>query len=384
MRLSRLLTPLILVIITLAIVGLPFERTRNIAVVIQFIVPFLATVAIFGIVAIGLNIQFGYSGIINFGVVGFFMVGAYTAAIFTKPPPDSAFVVYVGGFGEKLAFLPFLDSAQWLPFLIGSLVAGGLAALLALLLAGPALRLREDYLAITTIGVAEVLRRIVIEERWLVNGTRGLTGIPQPLAGWFAPSEYPFVFLAITVGTLGLIYLLVERGIRSPWGRVLRALREDEDVTAASGKNVFRFKMQAFVLGAFIMGLGGALYAFQSATISPEAFTHFFGTFIIWAMLIVGGSGNNRGAMVGAFIVWSFWAITLQLQGYLLPDVLAARIFYLRDFLIGALIVTVLLLKPKGLLPEQARVSRWLERSLAQIRRDDRSVSSVGQPGARG
>lgn len=177
-------TKLIVAAVTVAMILLPLIHSGgSVTAVIGFLVPFVTTVAILAIIAIGLNVQWGYTGIFNFGVVGFFMVGAFVAAIVTKSPADSEFVQYVGGFGDRLAFLPFLDSREWLPFIFGVLAAALASALLALLLALSALRLREDYLAITTIGVAEVLRRVTIEETWLVNGTRGLTGIPRPLAG---------------------------------------------------------------------------------------------------------------------------------------------------------------------------------------------------------
>ncbi|HEY8490600.1 MAG TPA: branched-chain amino acid ABC transporter permease [Dehalococcoidia bacterium] len=368
---SSLLTALAVGLVTLAVAGLPLERSGSVSAMVDFLLPFLATVAIFAIITIGLNVQWGYTGILNFGVMGFFLVGAYTAAIFTKSPATSEYVQYVGGFGDSLAFLPFLDSREWLPHIVGALAAGAACAVLALLLAIPTLRLREDYLAIATIGVAEVLRRIVIEERSLVNGSRGLTGIPRPLSGWFEPEEYRWAFLGICLLVLLLVYLLVEMGLRSPWGRVLRALREDEDATAASGKNVAYFKMQAFVLGAFIMGVGGALYAYQYGSLSPETFTHFFGTFIIWTMLMVGGSGNNLGAIAGAYVVWGFWSATLQLQGYDLPPVVETRLPFVRDLLLGTLIVAVLLFRPQGLLPERARVSRWLERRVRQLRKEE-------------
>jgi len=230
------------------------------------------------------------------------------------------------------------------------------------------LRLREDYLAIATIGIAELLRRITIEERGLVNGTRGLTGIPRPFGDLVETSDYKYVMLAIAVATLVIVYVAVERGIRSPWGRVLRALREDEMTAAASGKNVFAFKSQGFVVGAMMMGIGGAIYAYANGAISPDTFTHFFATFIFWAMLIVGGSGNNKGAILGAYVVWGFWTITLQLQGYDLPEVIGNRISFIRDFVLGSLIVIVLLLRPQGLIPEERRVSIWVERHAKRFR----------------
>ena len=363
MRVGRLLTPATVLLLTAALIIMPAERSGwDIGGVINFLTFFATFVAIYSLFTLGLNVQWGYTGIFNFGVMAFFLVGANVAAIITKPPASTEYVRYVGGFGDKLAFIPVLNSDQWLPFLFGAAGAALAAGLLAFLLSIPALRLREDYLAIATIGIAELLRRITIEEQGLVNGTRGLTGIPRPLAGLVDPSEYRFVILAIAVVTLVIVYFAVERAIRSPWGRVLRAVREDELATAASGKNVFSFKSQGFVVGAMIMGIGGALYAYANGAVSPTTFTHFFGTFIFWAMLMAGGSGNNKGAILGAYVIWGFWTITLQLQGYDMPGVISSRIFFIRDFLLGSLIVAVLLLRPQGLLPEERRVSIWVER----------------------
>jgi len=216
---------------------------------------------------------------------------------------------------------------------------------------------------------------VVIEETWLVNGTRGLTGIPRPLGGLVGSTDYKYLLLAICGGFLVLTYFLIERAIRSPWGRVLMALREDEMATEASGKNVFAFKMQSFVMGAAIMGAGGAIYAYASSSLTPEVFTHFFATFLFWAMLILGGSGNNRGAIVGAYVLWGFWTITLQFQSYDLPDLLQTRMPYIRELVLGGLIVAVLLLRPAGLLPQRRQVSIWVER---QLRR--RPAAPAGSP----
>ncbi len=371
---EQLLTPVAFLAVTAAMILMPAERSGwDLMGVVSFLTFFATFVAIYAIICLGLNVQWGYTGIFNFGVMAFFLVGAYAAAIITKPPDTSAYQDYIGGFGEKLAFLPFLDSEEWLPFLFGVAGAAVFSGILAFLLSIPALRLREDYLAIATIGIAELVRRVTIEERGLVNGTRGLPAIPRPLGGLVEPGDYKYVILAVCVFALILVYFAIERGIRSPWGRVLRALREDELTTAASGKNVFSFKSQAFVVGAMIMGVGGALYAYTNGAVSPSTFTHFFATFIFWAMLIVGGSGNNKGAILGAYVVWGFWNITLLLQGYDLPGVVSTRIPYIREFVLGALIVIVLLLRPQGLLPEERRVSIWVER---RVRR--RSVSEPG------
>jgi branched-chain amino acid transport system permease protein len=361
----------VVAVVTLLLIGLPLQRTGSAGAVLSFLVPTLATMAIFAVMCIGLNIQWGYTGIFNFGVAAFFMIGAYTAAIVTKGPADGEFATYIGGFNAALSAVPLPGASQWLPFLVAVVSAAVVSALLALLLGWPTVRLREDYLAITLIGAAEVLRRIATEERWLVNGSRGLGGIPRPFADVVDPDTYRYLFLLLTAILVVLAYVLADRGIRSPWGRVLRAIREDEQATATAGKHVVAFKLQGFVLGAAIMGAGGAFYAFQQGAISPDTFTHFFGTFIFWAMLIAGGSGNMVGAIVGVYVIWGLWSTTLQLQGYELPAFVAGRIPHLRDTLIGLTIVAVLLLNPGGLLPEQARVSRWLDRRVAAMRRSE-------------
>jgi branched-chain amino acid transport system permease protein len=370
MNLDRFITPLTLLAVTAAVVLMISERSRDSDSVITFLTFFVTTAVIFGIFTLGLNIQWGYTGVFNFGVMAFFLVGAYTATLFAKPPASGEFTTYVGGFGDKLDFIPFVSSEEWLPFLIGTLAAALVSGILAFLVSIPALRLREDYLAIATIGIAELVRRVTIEERGLVNGTRGIAAIPRPLGGLVDSDDYKFIALGIAVVVLILVFIAAERGVRSPWGRVLRALREDELATAASGKNVFSFKSQGFVFGAMIMGIGGAVFAYNRGAVSPDTFTHFFATFIFWVMLMVGGSGNNRGAIVGAYIVWGFWTITTLLQTYDLPAAVETRIPFMRDLGIGVLIVIVLLLRPQGLLPEQRRVSIWLDR---QFRRGNQS-----------
>jgi len=369
MKADKFITPAAWALVTVAIVTLPATRSQDLGGVISFLTGFAILVAIFAILALGLNVQWGYTGIFNFGVVAFFMVGAYAAAIITKGPATTEYVRYVGGFGDKLDFIPFLDSEQWLPFLFGTAGAAIVSGALAFVLSIPTLRLREDYLAIATIGIAELLRRIAIEEKGLVNSDRGLIGIPSPLEDLVNPPEYKFIFFGVAVALVILILIALEAGSRSPWGRVLKAIREDETTAAAAGKDIFNFKMQSFVVGAMIMGVGGAAYAYYSRSVSPDAFTHFFGTFLIWAMLIVGGSGNNKGAILGAYIVWGFYSITGLMRAYFADwglEFLELRMSFLRDFVVGALIVIVLLLRPAGLLPEERRVSLFMQRESKQ------------------
>ena len=377
---SRLLPLLAVAATTAAIVGMSMEQSGSVSRTLSFYTSFATVAALLAILSLGLQIQWGYAGVFNFGVVGFFMVGAYTAGIVTKEQDNSDYADYIGGFGPSLDLVPALATDQWLPFVVAVLAAGLVCGVLAFLVAIPTLRLREDYLAITTIGIAELLRRITIEETWLVNGTRVLGSIPQPLSDVVDSGDYKYLYLGLSVGFLALIYFALERSVRSPWGRVLRALREDELSTAASGKNVFAFKTQAFVLGGVIMGMGGAMFAFQNRAISPDTFTHFFGTFLIWTMIIVGGSGNLGGAIVGAYVIRGFlWSVDL-VQGYELPELLETRIPFLSDLAIGVLIVGTLLVMPRGLLPEERRVSIWVERRVRRKGSETRAPPAPAEP----
>ena len=171
--------------------------------------------------------------------------------------------------------------------------------------------------------------------------------------------------LGIAVVMLALVYLVVSRLTGSPWGRVLRAIRENEDTARASGKDTVSFRMQSFVLGGMIMGLGGAIFAHRVNAIAPSSFTDLFGTFLVWTMLMVGGSGNNRGAVLGALVVGFFWFGVPLLQEDL-PDFLGDRVFMIRQLVIGLLIVGFLLRRPAGLLPEERRISRFVDELRAE------------------
>ena len=157
---------------------------------------------------------------------------------------------------------------------------------------------------------------------------------------------------------MAILYWVSERSIRSPWGRVLRAIREDETVVSAAGKNVFRFKMQSFVLGSMIMGMAGSLYAHYAMVIDANSFEPLYGTFLVWVMLIAGGSGNSKGAILGAFIIWGIWAGTDFMSGYLALS--AIRVASLRIITIAILLELVLLLRPSGLLGEEKFVSKMM------------------------
>jgi branched-chain amino acid transport system permease protein len=317
--------------------------------IIAYLVSLAILAGIYAVFTLGLNIQWGYTGLFNIGIAGFFCIGAYTSALITTPMPTGIYAQYVHQiFGWNL------------PFIIGILGAAIVCGLIAIFIGIPTLKLREDYLAITTIGIAETIRLVFNNEQWLANGPRGLMGLPQPLQEWINPRDYNYLYLVIVILIMVVIYLAIERAIRSPWGRVLRAIREDEVSTAMSGKDIYYFKMQSLILGSMIMGIGGALYAHYTKSISPDVFTPLYGTFIIWVMIIVGGSGNNKGAILGAFVVWGIW-IGTKFMTDLLPFTLKARAPYIRFLLIGILLEIILIYRPQGLLGEEKKVSKMIE-----------------------
>jgi len=316
--------------------------------ILSFLISFAVMASIYAIFTMGLNVHWGHTGLINFGVAGFFCVGAYTTALVTSPMPTGVLAQYV-----KQAF------GFNAPFLVGVIAAGIVCALLAVLIGMLTLRLSEGYLAISTIGIAETIRMFFNNERWLANGPQGLIGLPQPLHNLVPPAYYNYVYLVIVLIFMMTIYIALEKGIRSPWGRVLRAIREDEIMSGADGKNVFFFKLQSLALGAFIMGVGGALYAHFSAAIQPSAFEPLFGTFVIWAMVTLGGTGNNKGAIAGAFVVWALWSWSTFMILKLVPPVFQTRAPYIRYLLIGFLLIFIVIKKPKGLISEERQVSKF-------------------------
>lgn len=298
----------------------------------SYLVSFLTFAGIYAVLALGLNMQWGFTGQFNIGIAGFFAVGAYTSAILTTPGSPA----YLGGFG--------------MPFLVGLAGATLASAIIGVIIGLITARLRTDYLAIASIGIAETIRLFIKNEDWLTNGVRGIAGIARPLAD--TPLDTPLGYLLNVVVFVAGVYCLVERAYASPWGRVLRAIRENEPATAAAGKNVAGFRLQAFVLGSAIMGLGGGLYAHSFGFLSPEAFMPLYGTFLVWVMLIAGGSGNNRGAILGAIVVWGVWSGTELLTG-LLPSAYATQGAALRVLLIGVLLQVILVTRPQGILPEK-------------------------------
>lgn len=317
--------------------------------ILAYLVSLAIMAGIYAVFCLGLNIQWGYTGLFNIGIAGFFCIGAYTSAMVTTPMPSGIYAQYVHQlFGLNL------------PFVFGLMGAAVICGIVAFFIGLLTLKLGDDYLAIATLGIAETFRLIFNNEQLLANGPRGLMGLPQPLEGLVDPKNYNYIYLFIVLFIMIMIYLLIEQAIRSPWGRVLRAVREDEISAAMSGKNILKFKIQALVFGAMIMGIGGALYAHYTKAISPDVFTPLYGTFIIWVMLMAGGSGNNKGAILGAFLIWGIW-IGTKFMTDLLPYTLKARAPYIRFLLIGILLEIILIYRPQGILGEEKKVSKLID-----------------------
>ncbi len=321
--------------------------------IISYAAGFAIMAGIYAVFSLGLNIHWGATGLFNIGIAGFFALGAYTAALLTTQPPDPMLFEDFT-FGGNWSEIGFLDLGIDLWFFLGIAAAAIACGIIALAIGYVTLRLRDDYLAIATLGIAETVRLFFLNEKWVANGSKGLYRIPKFLGDLVSPENYDYIYLGVVLAVLVALFIAVELALKSPWGRVLRAIREDEVAAEASGKNVFNFKLQAFILGAVIMGIGGALFAHNVRFLAPITFDPLLATFVIWAMLMVGGSGNNRGAILGAFAVWGIWTGT-----QFLPGIFEDPNF--RFFMIGALIVTVILIRPGGILGEERRMAQTVK-----------------------
>jgi branched-chain amino acid transport system permease protein len=301
---------------------------------------FLTMALSYAIMCLGLNVQWGQTGVFNVGVAGFVAIGAYVSALMTTPASAS----HLGGFG--------------LPIVVGWLGAAIATSLVSFFVGAVTIRLRADYLAIATFGVAVVVQLAALNLQAITGGPFGIGFIPRPfgdLAG--NPLAFSLSNLGVLVLLVGGLYLLLERLGRSPWGRVLRAIREDEAAARALGKNATMFRLQAFAIGGAIMGFAGAVQGHFIGFIAPDDYQPIL-TFQVWAMLIVGGSGNNRGAIAGAVLVWGIWAASAAIVAAVFPPAEQARAATLQIVLIGLGLCAILLLRPRGILGELRVVSR--------------------------
>ena len=279
----------------------------------------------YGLMALGLNLVWGMAGMINLGLVGFFAFGAYVSALAT---------VNLGA-----------------PIPAGVAAAAVLTAGAGVVMALTTRNLRGDYLAIVTLGFSEVVRLVASNEIWLTRGTDGISGIPGPWRGRVTPETFNLIFLAIVAVFVAAVFWLLERVRYSPYGRVLRAIRDDEQIAAVAGKPVVAFKVQAFAMSAGILGTAGALYGHYISYVAPDSFTPLITIYAVLA-LTAGGTGDNRGAVVGALLVVFFMESTRFATGGL-PGLRPVQVAAVREFLIGASLVVVLRWRPGGLIPER-------------------------------
>jgi branched-chain amino acid transport system permease protein len=291
----------------------------------NYLVSMLVFAGLYGLMALGLNVIWGMAGMINLGLVGFFAFGAYVSALLTLR------------FGVPIA--------------VGVVAGAAMSAAAGIVMAVVTARLRGDYLAIVTLGFSEVVRLVASNEIWLTNGTDGLSGIPGPLRGKVSPEMFNLVFLAIVIAVVAVVVFLLQRLRHSPFGRVLRAIRDDDQVAAVAGKWVIRFKVEAFAVGAAIVGLAGGLYGHYTSYIAPDVFVPLITIYIVLA-LTAGGTGNNWGAVLGAILI-IFFTEGMRFVSPLLPGLQPVQVAALREFLVSASLILVLRFRPQGILPER-------------------------------
>ena len=303
---------------------------------------FVGVVAgIYTILALGLQLEFGFTGLLNFGQVAFMAIGAYTMAIL---------VVKEG----------------WSTWLAAPLAVGA-AALAGVLLGLPSVRLRADYFAIVTIAFSEIVRYVAMNEQSLTGGSQGTIALGkvgeaaqyngqwERFQGWVQGVLHVSndVAMLVIVWAVAVVLLtLVWLAVRTPWGRVLRAIREDEDAAASLGKNAFAYKLQALALGSALGGVAGVFYAWQFSYFSPDDFQPLL-TFFAWMIVILGGLGRVWAVPVGALVFGFLFAGTRFLDFAPLSYLDSAERAYVRLMVIGLAIIVLIVLRPQGILGRQ-------------------------------
>jgi len=302
----------------------------------------------FALAALGLAMHFGFVGLLNFGIAGFMAVGAYGYAI------------------SSLSF-----GFPWWAAMIAAMVA---SAAFAVVLGLPTLQLRGDYLAIVTIASAEIVRLLLLSTTWIettgsadglvafANDFRDFNPFPQGTYG-FGPWSYTanqFWVLIFGLIVLALSALLIWRLVNSPWGRVIKGIREDEDAVRSLGKNVFAYKLQALIVGGIIAGLGGAIYIMPSSA-NPMIFATSL-TFFVWTALLLGGAATVFGPLLGAVIFWVLQAflgsiLPAMASVGLLGGLSSSQAGALRFVLIGILLVLIVVIRPQGIVGDKRELT---------------------------
>jgi branched-chain amino acid transport system permease protein len=289
---------------------------------IAYLITILTLVGIVAILGLALNLQWGLCGMVNFGMAGFFALGAYTAALLA-----------LAGAGSLAATLA------------AAVVCAAACAVVAVI----SLRLSEEYLAILTLGFGEVIRLFVLNEEWLTHGSLGLPGIPRPLWGFVSEKSYEALFLGLLIAVVLALFVALEILLHSPFGRAIRAVREDDIVATTLGKNVVMLRVKAFGLGGAIIGVAGAFHAYYLTYIDPSQFSATITAYVF--MAVIAGRGSNRGLLLGAATIMVFIEGTRFLKD--LFNVLdATQLAAIRLILIGLGLILFLIYRPQGFLPE--------------------------------
>jgi len=412
-----------------------FQQSWNAALLI------ISMGLISSIMALGVNLQWGFAGLFNVGIMGFVALGGLAAVLIGMPPTEGAFsaggwgilgalllgagtvmaavfamrkmakgwgralvvlAILVGGFflfravlDPSVAAVEAINPAQTgylgglgLPVIIAWPVGGLLAAGAAWIIGKTALGLRSDYLAIATLGIAEIIIAILKNEDWLSRGVKNVIGIPRPVPYeidlqndpsfveraaqlGFDPVEgstlwIKVLYVALFASVLLILLWMSQRALHSPWGRMLRAIRDNEVAAEAMGKDVTARHLQVFIIGSAICGIAGAMMTTLDSQLTPGSYQPLRFTFLIWVMVIVGGSGNNYGAVLGGFLMWYLWVMVEPMglwlmnlvtsgmsDGYWLKDHLIESAAHMRLMTMGAVLLLVLRFSPRGLIPEK-------------------------------
>lgn len=303
--------------------------------ILQFLAGVITLMGIYAVLTLALNLHAGYAGLSSFGIVGFMALGAYTYAILTIGPP-SGDNIYRYGFN--------------FPWWVGFLGAGAVTAIFAFIIGLPSLRVEGDYLLIVTFAFAEIIQKLALNEGWLTNGTRGFMRIHQPFTELIPGQYYKFFLAFLVVVFVVIFYLIAQRVGKAPFGRTLRAMRDNEPAALSTGKNTYAFKMRAFLIGAVMVGMGGAMYTWYM-TISVPALFGMEVTFAAWISLVIGGLGNNKGAILGTIVLLGAQQALKFIQ--MTPD-LAPMISSIQMIIEGLVLVVILRFWPSGLIPEKS------------------------------
>lgn len=292
---------------------------------IEFVILMGIVVCFSGILALALSFQWGLGGMVNFGLAGFYALGAYSCALLML---EGGFNTFFGALGAMV--------------IVGAVC--GLVAFVTLRVT------EEDYFAIVTLGVGEMLRLVALNEDWLTKGALGLTGVPRPLSGWIPPTYYPYFMLTLSVLLVVACIWVLNRLSRAPFGRVVRAVREDDVVAATLGKNVLWARVRIFAIGGALIGLAGSLHAFYYQYIDPTQFSTIVIAYAFMAV-IAGGRGAHVGTVAGAAVVM----ILLEGSRFakeLVPGLEADQLAAIRIIIIGVGLILLLIYRPHGFMRE--------------------------------